>query len=86
MGAMAQGKIEVMKEVDAQGEICPYPLLMAQKAMKSVKPGERLLVKIDYAKSSEDIPRWAQDAGHKVIEIRKTADSQWEIILERAGG
>ena len=82
---MNQVNAQVMKEVDAQGEICPYPLLITQKAMKSMKPGERLLVKIDYAKSSEDIPRWAQDAGHKVVEVRKTADSQWEIILERAG-
>ena len=74
-----------MKEVDAQGEICPYPLLLTQKAMKGIRPGERLLVKVDYAKSSEDIPRWAQDVGHKVIEIKKTDDSQWEILLERAG-
>ena len=74
-----------MKEVDAQGEICPYPLLLAQKGMKGIEPGERLLVKVDYAKSSEDIPRWAVAAGHKVLEIKKVADSQWEIVLERSG-
>ncbi len=78
-------KTEALTELDAQGEICPYPLVMAQKAMKALAPGARLLVRVDYAKSSEDIPRWASEAGHRVLEVRKTAPSQWEILLERGG-
>lgn len=76
-------KTETLTELDAQGEICPYPLVMAQKAMKPLAPGARLLVRVDYAKSSEDIPRWASEAGHRVLEVRKTAPSQWEILLEK---
>ena len=78
-------KIEALTELDAQGEICPYPLVMAQKAMKGLEPGARLLVRVDYAKSSEDIPRWASEAGHRVLEVRKSAPSQWEILLEKGG-
>ena len=79
-------KSEAVKEVDARGEICPYPLLMAQKGMKGIKPGERLLVRVDYPKSSEDIPRWAEDAGHKVVTLEKRDDSEWEIVLQKGEG
>ena len=83
---MAEVKGETVKEVDARGEICPYPLLMAQKGMKGIKPGERLLVRVDYPKSSENIPRWAEDAGHKVVTLEKRDDSEWEIVLQKGEG
>ena len=70
-------------EVDARGEICPYPLVMTQRAMKSLKGGERLCVKVDYAKSSEDIPRWAEEMGHTVLAICKTGEVEWEISIEK---
>lgn len=70
-------------ELDATGEICPYPLVMTQRAVKKLKVGERLLIKVDYPKSSEDIPRWAEEAGHKVLEVKKTGPAQWEILLEK---
>ncbi|MBI2368932.1 MAG: sulfurtransferase TusA family protein [Deltaproteobacteria bacterium] len=73
------------QEVDARGEICPYPEVMAQKAMKALRAGDRLVVKIDYAMSTETIPRWAEGEGHTVVEIRKTGHSEWEIILQKAG-
>src|SRR5713226_5801893 len=70
-------------EVDARGEICPYPLVMTQRAMKTLKGGEQLRVKVDYVKSSEDIPRWAEEMGHKVLAIRKTGEVEWEISIEK---
>ena len=70
-------------ELDARGEICPYPLVMTQKAMRQLKEGDRLRVKVDYPKSSEDIPRWAEEVGHRVVEIQKTGEVEWEISLEK---
>jgi len=70
-------------EVDARGEICPYPLVMVQKVMRQLKGGERLRVKVDYPKSSEDIPRWAEEVGHRVLGIQKTGEVEWEISLEK---
>jgi TusA-related sulfurtransferase len=54
--------------------------------MKGIKPGERLLVRVDYPKSSEDIPRWAEEAGHKVVTLEKRDDSEWEIVLQKGEG
>ena len=43
--------------LDTRGEICPYPLIMTQRAMTARAPGERLRILLDYPMSVEDIPR-----------------------------
>ena len=69
--------------VDARGEICPYPLIMTQRAMTALAPGERLKVLVDYPMSVEDIPRWAEGAGHRVLRVEKTGNALWEIEIEK---
>ena len=69
--------------VDARGEICPYPLIMTQRAMTARAPGERLKVLVDYPMSVEDIPRWAEGAGHRVLRVEKTDNAEWEIEIEK---
>jgi TusA-related sulfurtransferase len=69
--------------LDTRGEICPYPLIMAQRAVAGRAPGERLKVLVDYPMSVEDIPRWAEGAGHRVLRVEKTGDAEWEIEIEK---
>ena len=69
--------------VDTRGEICPYPLIMTQRAVAERAPGERLKVLVDYPMSVEDIPRWAEGAGHRVLRVEKTGDAEWEIEIEK---
>ncbi len=69
--------------VDARGEICPYPLVMAQRAMAARASGERLKVLVDNPMSVEDIPRWAEGAGHRVLRVEKTGNALWEIEIEK---
>jgi TusA-related sulfurtransferase len=33
--------------------------------------------------SVEDIPRWAEGAGHRVLRVDKTDDALWEIEIEK---
>ena len=69
--------------VDARGEICPYPLVMTQRAMTARAPGERLKVLVDNPMSVADIPRWADGAGHRVLRVEKTGNALWEIEIEK---
>lgn len=69
--------------LDTQGEICPYPLVMAQREMKKLKRGEVLIVVSDYPLSAENIPRWAQEQGHKVLRVEKVGPARWEIEIEK---
>ena len=70
--------------LDVTGEICPYPLMMTRKEMGKLHTGVQLVVTVDYAKSAEDIPRWAKEEGHAVLAVREMGGTQWEIILEKA--
>ena len=72
------------RSLDVTGEICPYPLIMTRKEMGKLQKGDQLVVAVDYAKSAEDIPRWAKEEGHAVLAVREMGGSQWEIVLEKA--
>ena len=74
-----------MHRLDTRGEICPYPLIMAQREMKKLAPGEILMVVSDYPLAAENIPRWAQEAGHKVLRVEKVGNALLEIEIEKGG-
>ncbi|MBZ0168153.1 Sulfurtransferase TusA [Candidatus Methylomirabilis lanthanidiphila] len=70
--------------LDVTGEICPYPLMLTRQKMGKLTVGDQLVVTVDYAKSAEDIPRWAKEEGHSVLAISEVGRTQWEIVLEKA--
>lgn len=85
MGSPKQTQEQRVHRLDTRGEICPYPLIMAQREIKKLKPGETLVVVSDYPLAAENIPRWAQEAGHKVVRVEKVGDALWEIEIEKGG-
>lgn len=85
MGSPKQTQERRVHRLDTRGEICPYPLIMAQREIKKLKPGETLVVVSDYPLAAENIPRWAQEAGHKVVRVEKVGDALWEIEIEKGG-
>lgn len=70
--------------LDVRGEICPYPLFEAKKALEAAPEGARLEVWIDYPLALDNITRWAENAGHEVVEVEKTGASEWKIVLRRS--
>lgn len=70
--------------LDVTGEICPYPMIMTRREMEKLGKGDQLVVTVDYAKSAEDIPRWANGEGHRVLAVRELGGTRWEIVLEKA--
>ncbi|CBE68087.1 MAG: sulfurtransferase TusA family protein [Candidatus Methylomirabilis oxygeniifera] len=70
--------------LDVTGEICPYPLMLTKQKMGALASGDQLAVMVDYAKSVEDIPRWAKEEGYSVLAVLEVGRTQWEIVLEKA--
>jgi tRNA 2-thiouridine synthesizing protein A len=70
--------------LDVTGEICPYPLMLTRKQMAKLQTGDQLVVTVDYAKSAEDIPRWAKEEGHTILAVQERGAGRWEILLEKA--
>jgi TusA-related sulfurtransferase len=72
------------QSLDVRGEICPYPLFEAKAAIEKLAAGETLEVLIDYPLALDNITRWAENAGHSVLQVDKVGASEWRIVLQRA--
>ncbi len=72
-----------VKNLDVRGEICPDPLTLTMKEMEGLEPGDHLTVMLDSAMALETISRWAQNAGHRVLEVQEPGPGQWEMTLEK---
>ena len=72
-----------VKTLDVRGEICPDPLTLTMKEVEGLNLGDRLKVTLDSPMALETITRWAEKAGHRVLEVREAGAGEWEITLEK---
>lgn len=56
------------KVLDARGLLCPMPVVKAGQTIRDMKAGEILKILTTDRGAVVDVPAWADDAGHKVIE------------------
>lgn len=69
--------------LDVRGEICPYPLTSAKKAVAQLQLGDELEILLDYPLSLETIPRWAEEQGHTILDVQETGTAEWRILLKK---
>ena len=72
-------------ELDVRGEICPYPMMKAVKAMKDLKGKENVVVITDHAPCLDTIPPQAGRFGY-IYEVEETGSPEWTITLIPNGG
>jgi tRNA 2-thiouridine synthesizing protein A len=72
-------------KLDLAGLKCPLPALKTRKALKALKPGDRLEVHCTDPLSVIDIPNLIRETGDKV-EISERTERQIVFMIEKAGG
>ncbi len=72
-------------KLDLTGLKCPLPALKTRKALKSVKPGERLEVHCTDPLSVIDIPNLIRETGD-TVEITDRSESRIVFLIEKANG
>ena len=60
-------------EIDCKGMACPVPIVRISQAMKSMEPGEVLVVEADDPAFPADIRAWAQMTGHELVDLEEGA-------------
>jgi len=75
-------EVKPTERLDVRGEVCPYPDVITQKKVKSMRPGEILEVLVDYPLSAERIPESVKKMGHEVLKVEKTGSSEWRILIK----
>jgi len=57
--------------VDARGHRCPTPTLRLRRALERAEPGARVTLLADDPMARIDVPHFARQAGHEVVETRE---------------
>ncbi|HIQ38582.1 MAG TPA: sulfurtransferase TusA family protein [Methanothermococcus okinawensis] len=69
-------------ELDVRGLICPMPVLKTKKALEELPEGKRLTVIGDYKPALENIKRFAETHGYKVVSIENSKDA-FKVVIEK---
>jgi tRNA 2-thiouridine synthesizing protein A len=77
-------KVMAQTKLDLTGLKCPLPALKTRKALKGLKPGDRLEVHCTDPLSVIDIPALISETGDSV-EITGRAERRFVFLIEKAG-
>jgi tRNA 2-thiouridine synthesizing protein A len=69
--------------VDAKGQKCPMPVLLASRGMKTLSPGQVMLLEATDGGSRSDIPSWARDTGNELLDS-SVADGVFRYVIRKS--
>ncbi len=72
------------KRLDLRGLNCPLPVLKARKAMRSLAPGDVLVLECTDPVSAIDVPHFVAEDGHEMLGQKK-AGSVWTFRIAKGG-
>jgi len=70
--------------MDVRGYTCPYPEVLARRALNAITPGDVFEITLDNAPSCETIPAAAEELKHKVLEVTKLDPTTWKIVIQKS--
>ena len=70
--------------LDTIGQVCPFPLVEAKRAIGGLRSGDELQIDFDCTQATDSIPAWASAAGHAVTDFRQIDKATWTITLRKA--
>ncbi|WP_373898686.1 sulfurtransferase TusA family protein [Haloimpatiens sp. FM7315] len=73
-----------VKELDCLSELCPIPLIKVMQELKTMKPGDVLVLHSDHSCVAIDVERWAKEKKYPVQCIED--GGEWEMYIEKPKG
>ncbi|WP_151952522.1 sulfurtransferase TusA family protein [Brevibacterium sp. Marseille-P9724] len=70
--------------LETVGQVCPFPLVEAKKAMETLPVGDELKIDFDCTQATEAIPEWAAENGYPVTHFDRVGDASWTITVQKA--
>jgi TusA-related sulfurtransferase len=75
-------QIQIHKEVDARGLMCPLPILRAKKALADMQSGQILKVLATDPGSQRDFAAFAKQTGNEIVET-SSHDKVFTFLMKR---
>jgi tRNA 2-thiouridine synthesizing protein A len=63
------------------GDICPIPIIKAERKLKELKSDERIILETDHSCSTSSVINHFKTKYGYPVEIAKVADGLWNIII-----
>ena len=70
-------------ELDARNLLCPMPVIKTQTKIKTLNPGDKLIIFCTDPGALHDIPAWCRVNGHQLISTEQNAG---EITIQVEAG
>ncbi len=68
--------------VDARGQSCPMPVVLARKGINALASGQVMVLEATDPGSCKDIPSWVRDMGHELVETAQE-DSVFRYVIRK---
>lgn len=75
------GNYMAIRELDCLCEACPVPLLKAMKELKTMNPGDILILHSDHSCVTIDVQKWAAKNQYP-LEVIEVDGGEWEVYIE----
>ncbi len=69
--------------LDLAGVACPMNFVKTKLQLEEMEAGQVLEVIIDDGAPKENVPRSVQAEGHKILELAKTDDDHYKLVIEK---
>lgn len=69
--------------IDARGLSCPEPLMLVKARMRSLQPGDELILLSDDPVSRRDVPAYCRYLGHELLAL-PDEDHPCRFVLRKA--
>ncbi len=76
--------IQIDRELDLSGEVCPYTFVKSKLALEELDPGQVLRVTVDNSESASNVPKSLSLEGHEIVSLDQAANT-WQITVRNAG-
>ena len=71
--------------MDARGHRCPVPTLRLRRALEAATDGSVVRLLADDPLARIDVPHFAQQSGHEVLEVAALGRG-WAFTVRKSGG
>ena len=75
-------KIQIDKELNLKGKVCPYTFIESMLALEEMKIGEVLRVIVDYPPAVCDVPKSLKNEGYEILDVSPMNGTDWAILVK----
>lgn len=69
-------------QLEIWGEMCPIPIIKAQRRLKNMKKGDVLVMETEHSCTSQGIVVWAQKNNYTLV-VTEVANGIWHLELTK---